>query len=56
MIIPGKIDKERQRRTWTDDLKDGTDIKAFYTWKRTAEDRERLRFMVSNLLFKDGAK
>ena len=39
--ITGKRDKGRQNRTWTDDLKDWTNLKTFFTLKRTAEDKEK---------------
>ena len=48
--------KRRQRRTWIDDFKDWTDIKTSFTLKRTAEGREKWKFMVSNLRTEDGTK
>ena len=54
--FPGKRDKGRQQRTWTDDLKNWTDIKTFYTLKRTADDSEKWKFMVSNHSVEDGIK
>ena len=54
--IHGKRDRGRQRRTWIDDLKDWTGIKNFGALKRTAEDRMKWKFMVSNLCVEDGTK
>ena len=54
--IRGKKDRGTQCRTWIDDLKDWTDIKTFCKLKRTAEDREKWKFMASNLRVEDGTK
>ena len=54
--IHGKRDKGRQRRTWVYDLKDWTGRKNFGPLKRTAEDRVKWKFMVSNLRVEDGTK
>ena len=54
--IHEKKGKGRQRRTWIDDLKDWIEIKNFGALKRTAEDKVKWKFMVSNLRAEDGTK
>ena len=49
----GKRPRARPRRIWMDDITEWTDLKTYGEAKRIAEDRERWKSMVVNLLLED---
>jgi len=48
--VLGKRPKGRPRLTWMDDIMDWTGLKTYENVKRTAEDRNRWKTIVVNLL------
>ena len=53
-MIEGKRDRERQSRTWGDDVKEWSGCQSIGSAKRMSEDKRRWRVMVTNLLIEDG--
>jgi len=51
--VCGKRTRGRPRLTWTDDIMKWTNLKNFGVIKRTAEDRDKWRTMIVNLLLED---
>ncbi len=53
-LIEGKRDRGRQRRTWSDDLKEWLNINRFVDIKRKAEERSVWRVCAANLRIGEG--
>ena len=51
--IGGKKVRGRPRRTWMDDIPEWTGLKTYERIKKTAEDRDRWKFIVVTLLQED---
>ena len=51
--LHGKKPRGRPRRTWMDDIEEWTGLKTYGRVKRAAEDRQRWKNIVVNLLIED---